>query len=304
MLSGNIMATFTLFTDMGEKINEIVDAAIKVVQTGWVAGLIDVTNFSFSIYVMFYGYCVLAGKIQDPMSDFIWNLARFAIVMGILGNIGTYSQAVTDMVHGIRGFLIGDSDVSSSAYSGIDARVGSVINLYVNSWEDAKGISGCLFWIVQALFMVPMCLGVISYSVGIIASEISLIALLAVFPIFLSCYLWGWLKNMFSMWIQAIIGCCLFVLFLSIFSKVGFAIAEYTNDWVAKHSGAEVFISCLMYMIAGTITIAGAKLAGQLSMALSQVSVDRMGYGNSSQSQKSQNESLKKIISMALLKKM
>lgn len=305
----------TIFHDMGKDINDLIEEAIKTIQTGWVAGLIDVTNFSFSIYVMFYGYCVLAGKIQEPMSDFIWNLARFAIVMGILGNIGTYSHAVTDMVHGIRGFLVGDQ-YSENAYAGIDAKISNVVKLYVESYKQAKGIKGTLFWLVQALFMAPLCLGVVSYAIGIIVSEVSLMALLAVFPIFLSCYLWGWFKNMFSMWVQAIVGCCLFVLFLTIFSKIGFTIAQYTNDWVAEHSGSEVFVACIMYMIAGSITIGGVKLAGQLSMALSQVSVDRMNNamsGNiaenyirsklSSRAQKSQNQSLANSIAKALSKK-
>ncbi|MFQ1018125.1 type IV secretion system protein [Gilliamella sp. BG7] len=305
----------TFFNDMGNDINSVVNESIELVQKGWVEGLLDVSSLGITIYVMFYGYMVLAGKIQDPMPDFVWNLARFAIVIGILSNMGTYVTYVNDAIHGIRGFLVGDAN-SENAYGGIDSKIANVVDLYVESWDKASGITGTLFWIVQALFMLPLCLGVVSYAIGIIVSEVSLIALLAVFPIFLFCYLWGWFKNMFSMWLQAVIGCCLFVLFLSVFSKVGFAIAQYTNDWVVKHSGAEVFVSCLMYMISGSITIAGVKLAGQISMALSQVSVDRMNQSMSSniienkinsykqrKAQASQNQSLANSISNAMSKK-
>jgi len=124
--------------------------------------------------------------------------------------------------------------------------------------------------------MIPLCLGVIGYAIGILASEISLIALLATFPLFLFCYMWGWFKNMFSMWLQAIMGSCLFLLFLSIFSKVGFQIAKYTNNWVSQHQGSEVFIACFMYTIAGVITVYGIQLSGQISSALSQVSIDKL----------------------------
>lgn len=308
------MATFTLFSDMGDEINNIVTAGIKTVQEGWVSGLLDLSTLSITIYIMFYGYAVLAGKIQEPMSEFIWNLARFAIVIGILSNMGTYTYYVNESVHGLRGFLVGD-EISSNAYSGIDSKIGAVINLYAESWEDASGISGTLFWVVQCIFMAPLCLGVVSYAVGIITSEITLIALLATFPLFLFCYLWGWFKNMFSMWLQAIIGCCLFVLFLSVFSKVGFAIAKYTNKWVSMHDGAEVFISCVMYLIAGVVTIYGVKLAGNISMALSQVSIDRMNQSMSnniienkinsyrqSNAQTSQNRSLANEIANAISK--
>ena len=289
---------------------------IKLVQTGWVGGLLEVTSLGITIYVMFYGYMVLAGKIQDPIPDFVWNLARFAIVIGILQNMDTYTTNVTEAVHGLRGFLVGDENEGDNAYSGIDARIGQVVNLYAYSLKEAHGITGHLFWVVQCIFMAPLCLGVVSYAVGVIASEITLIALLAVFPLFLFCYLWGWFKNMFSMWLQAIIGCSLFVLFLSIFSKVGLSIAEYTNDWVSKHSGAEAFLSCMMYLIAGVITTYGVKLAGQLSTALSQVSVDRMTPAMSSnfvgdkinsyrqrKAQASQNQSLANSITNAMSKK-
>lgn len=305
----------TFFNDMGNEINNIVTNALKVVQADWVQGLLDVSSLGITIYVMFYGYMVLAGKIQEPMPDFIWNLARFAFVIGILSNMGTYVTTVNETIHGIRGFLVGDQ-LSGNAYGGIDTKIANIVDLYVTSWKKAKGISGTLFWIVQALFMVPLCLGVVAYAIGIIVSEVSLIALLAVFPIFLFCYLWGWFKNMFSMWLQAVIGCCLFVLFLSVFSKVGFAIAGYTNEWVAKHSGAEVFIACLMYMIAGVITIAGVKLAGQISMALSQVSVDRMNQAMSnniienkinsyrqSKANSAQNKALANEVASAMKKK-
>lgn len=305
----------TFFNDMGNEINNVINEGIKLVQKGWVEGLLDISVLGITIYVMFYGYMVLAGKIQDPMPDFIWNLARFAIVIGILSNMGTYMTYISEAIHGIRGFLVGDAS-SENAYGGIDSKIANVVDLYVVSWDNASGITGTLFWIVQAIFMLPLCLGVVSYAIGIIVSEISLIALLAVFPLFLFCYLWGWFKNMFSMWLQAVIGCCLFVLFLSVFSKVGFAIAQYTNDWVAKHSGTEVFVSCLMYMIAGAITIGGVKLAGQISMSLSQVSVDRMNQAMSSniaedrinsyrqrKAQASQNKSLAESIAKAMSKK-
>jgi len=309
------MIEFTLFNDMGDQINAVVIEGIKIVQKGWVLGLLDVSSLGITIYVMFYGYMVLAGKIQEPMPDFVWNLARFAIVLGILNNIDTYTTHVTEAVHGLRGFLVGD-ETSGNAYGGIDARIGQIVNLYADSLDKASGITGHLFWIIQCIFMAPLCLGVVSYAVGVIASEITLLALLAVFPLFLFCYLWGWFKNMFSMWLQAVIGCCLFILFLSIFSKVGLAIAEYTNDWVSKHSGAEAFLSCMMYLIAGVVTIYGVKLAGQISTALSQVSVDRMGPGMSSnfagdkinsyrqrKAQASQNQSLANSITNAMSKK-
>lgn len=309
------MINFTLFGDMGNEINNIVTEAIKLVQDGWVAGLLDVSTLGITIYVMFYGYMVLAGKIQEPLPDFVWNLARFSIVIGVLSNMGTYTTYVNEAVHGLRGFLVGD-EFSSNAYSGIDAKIGAVVNLYAESLENAHGISGHLFWIVQCVFMAPLCLGVVSYAVGIVVSEITLIALLAVFPLFLFCYLWGWFKNMFSMWLQAVIGTALFVLFLSVFSKVGFAIAKYTNNWVANHDGAEAFLSCIMYLIAGVVTIYGVKLAGQISMALSQVSVDRMNQAMSNniienkinsyrqrKAQASQNQSLANSIADAMSKK-
>lgn len=309
------MINFTLFGDMGDEINSVVTEGIKLVQEGWVAGLLDVSSLGITIYVMFYGYMVLAGKIQEPIPDFVWNLARFAIVLGVLSNMGTYTTYVNDAVHGLRGFLVGD-ETSGNAYGGIDAKIGAIANLYADSLDKAHGISGHLFWIVQCFFMAPLCLGVVSYAVGIVVSEISMIALLTVFPLFLFCYLWGWFKNMFAMWLQAVIGCCLFVLFLSVFSKVGFKIAEYTNSWVEKHSGAEAFLSCLMYLIAGIVTIYGVKLAGQLSMALSQVSVDRMNQAMSNniienkinsykqrKAQASQNQSLANSIANAMSKK-
>lgn len=309
------MISFTLFGDMGNEINNIVTEAIKLVQDGWVAGLLDVSTLGITIYVMFYGYMVLAGKIQEPLPDFVWNLARFSIVIGVLSNMGTYTTYVNEAVHGLRGFLVGD-EFSSNAYGGIDAKIGAIVNLYAESLDNAHGISGHLFWIVQCFFMVPLCLGVVSYAVGIVVSEITLIALLAVFPLFLFCYLWGWFKNMFSMWLQAVMGTALFVLFLSVFSKVGFAIAEYTNNWVANHDGAEAFLSCIMYLIAGVVTIYGVKLAGQISMALSQVSVDRMNQAMSNniidnkinsyrqrKAQASQNQSLANSIANAMSKK-
>lgn len=307
----------TLFGDMGDEINSVITEGIKLVQAGWVAGLLDVSSLGITIYVMFYGYMVLAGKIQEPMPDFVWNLARFAIVLGVLSNMGTYTTYVNEAVHGLRGFLVGDATSSANAYSGIDAKINEVASLLGSALKKAKGIKALLFFaFVQLPCMVPLLLGVVAYAIGIIVSEITLIALLAVFPLFLFCYLWGWFKNMFSMWLQAVIGCCLFVLFLSVFSKVGFSIAKYTNEWVAKHSGGEVFLSCIMYLIAGVITIYGVKLAGQISMALSQVSVDRMNQAMSSniienkinsykqrKAQAFQNQSLANSISNAMSKK-
>ncbi|WP_392563301.1 type IV secretion system protein [Orbus wheelerorum] len=266
----------TIFSDMGEEINKLVSDATKQLQTDWVNGLIFMITISITVYILFYGYLILSGKKEEPVKDLLWDLIRFAIVISVLNNLSLYMDLVTGTIQDIKGFLVGSSNNSKNSYSGIDVKIANIIKLFVDSWNNASGITGTLFWIVQCVFMLPLCVGVMGYAIGIVASEITLIALLAVFPLFLFCYLWGWFKNMFSMWVQAVMGNCTFVLFLTVFSKVGFAIAEYTNKWVAAHEGAEVFIACFMYAIAGVITIYGIKLAEQLSSALSQVSVDRM----------------------------
>ena len=81
-----------------EKFLTTISSDIQKLLAGDIGTIISV---SVTLYIVVYGYMVLAGKIQTPFSDLVWNLARFAIIIAFIKNEGglltQFNEAVSSL---------------------------------------------------------------------------------------------------------------------------------------------------------------------------------------------------------------
>lgn len=172
------------------------------------------------LYIVIMGYMVMAGKIQRPMEDLMWNLGKMAIILGFLENGDGYLNMVSDVVFNLRDGLV-------QAITGNDS-----VNIYAtldNIFEATQKLSALLFVSdrsltpVEGLFAAALAwaggiLSIFASSTVLIMAEISLRILLITAPIFIFCLMFGFLRPMFNNWLNLIFSNVLTIMFVSLFS--------------------------------------------------------------------------------------
>ncbi|WP_392561089.1 type IV secretion system protein [Orbus sturtevantii] len=261
---------FRLFQMMGKEIKDMMQASVDAVSANWVAQLIHFSSICITIYIIFYGYLILAGKIQEPVKELVWNLARFALVIGILQSYSTYLELITGAVDELRLFVT-NTEKGVTIYASMDDKFIKLGDVYATilkkiGWDPRTWVTG----IVQMIFSAVLVVGTVIYCVSVLASELTITALLAIFPLFLFCYMWGWFKEMFAMWIQAVISVILFCLFISLFIEIGYKIATKSLE---MDQSVGVY-GCFGMLVAGVIVLGGSRISISLADSLSKVSIN------------------------------
>lgn len=260
------------FTNIGNSINTTVGVLLDSLQKGYAADLISLTKMCVVVYIIVYGYAILAGKRNTPVKDILWDLSRLAIIFAVLQGAVGIMASLTNVVDEIKGFFVG----GENAYSMLDEKFNILANLATKIWTKASGVEETLLAIVKIIGLVPLLIGFISCGAMIVYTEIVAKILLSTAPIFIFCLMWGWLKDSFAQWVSAILGNCLVLLFTSATMQLSFELAS-----LASTSGElDIWHSVIMYIIAGLLSIMAIKWGREIAIGLARVSVDRgFGYG-------------------------
>ncbi len=262
--------TINTFTNIGNTINTTVGAFLSSIQKGYASDLISLAKVCVVLYIIVYGYAILAGKRNTPFKDIVWDLTKLAMILGVLQGAFGLMNGLTGFVDELKGFFVG----GENAYSLLDEKFNILANLVTKIWTKASGVEETLLAIVKILGLLPLLLGFISCGAMIVYTEIVSKILLATAPIFIFCLMWGWLKDSFAQWLSAVLGNCLVLLFTSATMQLSFELAS-----VASTSGElDVWHSVIMYVIAGMLSMMAIKWGREIAINLAKVSVDR-GFG-------------------------
>lgn len=262
--------TINTFTNIGNTINTTVGAFLSSIQNGYASDLISLAKVCVVLYIIVYGYAILAGKRNTPFKDIVWDLTKLAMILGVLQGAFGLMNGLTGFVDELKGFFVG----GENAYSLLDEKFNILANLVTKIWTKASGVEETLLAIVKIFGLLPLLLGFISCGAMIVYTEIVSKILLATAPIFIFCLMWGWLKDSFAQWLSAILGNCLVLLFTSATMQLSFELAS-----VASTSGElDIWHSVIMYVIAGMLSIMAIKWGREIAISLAKVSVDR-GFG-------------------------
>ena len=69
------------------QIEGLLDGVVKTAQSSIAESLSTVTSTAITLYIVIYGYMVLAGKINSPLKELIWKGASFVIILAFVNNV-------------------------------------------------------------------------------------------------------------------------------------------------------------------------------------------------------------------------
>lgn len=168
------------------------------------------TVSSITLYIIWRGYQTLAGKLQTPVADVVWDLARMGIIFAFVTNANGYLDAAISAINGLKdGFSGGENiwEVLDTLWSKSQDLGQHLYDMDNSTYVKLNG--GFAEFLVWAGTMVTL---IISTIVNLCA-EIILLLMTTTAPIFIWCLMYGFLRDMFNNWLKNIFTVILTLLF-------------------------------------------------------------------------------------------
>ena len=264
------------FISVERFINDTMDRISTGVSSGYTSDLNALFPATVSLFLLYKGYQVLAGKIDSPIVDLIYDVTGKVIIMAFVMNYGGYLDALLSAIDGMKAGFAGTENLFAlldEQFSKIQELSGKIL-VADTDWVPVRGIIGAVMvWLggICALLITALILLVTTVT-------LKLLAITA--PIFLFCLMWGWLRQMFNQWIQLIFANILTILFISLVGRLGINFynriidqlgtmaqdaALLTNGFIALCAGIVVGVFSYLSLTIGqniaTVSVEGAGAA-------------------------------------------
>lgn len=255
-----------IFVGMNKTITDGLYAVLRG-QTSVYGDMIAViTVSSFTLFITYRGYQTLAGKLQTPVADVMWDVGRMLLI--------------TTFVLNLNGWL----DLAISAINGLKEGVSGKDNVWLlldTVWEKAQAIGHKLYkqddstyvkvsgGLAELLVWTGALATLLIGTVVNLLAEIIIVLMTTTAPIFIFCLLYGFLMPMFNNWLKVIFTVILTVMFSSLSIRI---VINYLNDILDKAvkfaDDANIITlgmqCCVAGVISGVVIWFSAKLANEL----------------------------------------
>lgn len=242
------MATSTtIISDIFQKLDSIGETFISNAYQGLASQVQVVFGSMLTLYVIWWGYMILAGRNGFSVPEAAWKLGRAFFIYYMATNWGAFSatiyklvQTIPDIVSdtiiesiaGSGGVLDGGGDDSTGVVKILDAVFETAGKIYeqvaTGTFEFVGALIGAIVFVVAMIFIAVA-------AAAILAAKLMLFITLALAPIFiiLALYRWtfrftdGWLVLMANLVVTQI----LMMAFLAfLYQLIELAISTATND--------------------------------------------------------------------------
>lgn len=217
-------------------IKDTLDYLASGFSDGYASTLSSLFPSAVTLFILFKGYQVLAGKIQSPAAEIIWDSAAKVIVLAFVMNYGGYLSMALGAVDWLKESFMGGDKLFSMLDDQLELAQKLAGTIYALDDSDyvplAGGIGALLVWVGAGIALLVA--GLI-----LLIAEVTLKLLSITAPIFIFCVMWGFLRQMFNQWLQLVFANILVVLFVGLVGKMGLKFFTTILDGLTASLGAE-----------------------------------------------------------------
>jgi type IV secretion system protein VirB6 len=219
----------TFFVTFSNEVFGKIDSVSSSYQSQYGSAVMTLVAASVTLYMLWRGYQILAGKTQTPLPDIAWDLVKFAIILTFVSNSGGYLTMAAAAINGLKGGVVGGVEspwqMLDMLWNTTQELADTLKALDSADWVPVEGgIAMLLAWAGAIITMIAGCLVFLS-------AEISIRLLIIVAPIFIFCLMWGFLRQMFNNWLQSIFSSLLTIWLASMVLR--FSI-DFQNEMLSK----------------------------------------------------------------------
>lgn len=172
-----------------------------------VAGALQSTAYNLlMIYVILWGWAMLRGMIQEPVTDGLARVLKATFIVAFATNSALYASDIANFLYdwppAFAGVLSGQAATNTTQL--IDHIAASGLDLASQAWQTASLANLGGYVISAILFVMTLAVTAIAATI-IISAKFGLALLLAIGPVFILMMLFEPTKHWFGQWLNSVI---------------------------------------------------------------------------------------------------
>ena len=211
------MASTSIISDIFEKLDSVGETFISNAYSGLATQVGVIFGSMLTLYVIWWGYMILAGREGFSVSEAAWRLGRAFFIYYMATNWAGFSatlyklvQSVPDLISdsiieaiaGAGGILDGGADSSTGVVKILDAVFETAVKVYeqvaTGTFEFVGALIGALVFIVAMIFIAMA-------AAAILAAKLMLFITLALAPVFIILALYRWTFRFTDGWLALMV---------------------------------------------------------------------------------------------------
>ncbi|SQF96754.1 type IV secretion system protein [Bartonella quintana] len=228
---------FKMFTQLFTKIDQVIATYVTDISSKIIATMTPFVSISLTIAFIVYGWLIMRGAIDMPVSGFLSRCLRISIITSIALTTGLYQKDLADLIikmpDELVNALISNPPKNSQFTNLIDKVAEKGFDRASEAFEESAFLNadGLLFGLFGILILLATSFLVAIGGAFILLAKIALILLAGLGPFFIIALLWQPTYRFFEQWIGQVLSyTILFVLLATMFSLMMDIFANYMED--------------------------------------------------------------------------
>ncbi|HGJ5878586.1 MAG TPA: type IV secretion system protein [Arsenophonus nasoniae] len=256
-----------LFQAMDKMIMSTLNQSVSGKMMEYASITSSIAGISISLYVLWCGYMVFAGKLQRPIESIIWDLSKMGLIIVFMINLGGYLDFSIQAIDGLKNGLSGKDNV----WAWLDQLwikgqqiSAKLMELDTSTYVKTDGMIGTFFTWAGVYFTL------LSVTIVFLSAEITILLLAVTAPVFIFCLMFGFLRTTFNNWMQAILSSVFTVMFASLVLSSGVMFINKVLTRISLEATDKNLVTMgamagLTGAVCGVVIYLSSKIAHQLA---------------------------------------
>ncbi|WP_208442394.1 type IV secretion system protein [Bartonella raoultii] len=229
--------SFTVFTQLFNKIDQVTKTYVADVSSKAIATITPFITIGLTISFIIYGWLIMRGAIDMPLSGFVNRFLRISIITSIALTTGLYQPEITNLItsipYDLSKALITTPLTDTQLMELLDKTAGNGFQYAGRLFQETVffDANGLLYSLLGILILLATSLVVAIGGGLVLLTKIALALLVGLGPFFITALLWQPTHRLFQQWlIQVVNYIILFLLLATVFNLMMNVLANYLGD--------------------------------------------------------------------------
>ncbi len=256
-----MLLAFDLFTSLFQRIDSVTATFVTDISSKAIVAVTPVVTVGLTLAFIVYGFLVIRGAVEMPVTEFIGRAVRIAIIVSVAAAGGLYqtqiAEAITTVADDLALVLVTDPGASRDAGALIDTAAGNGFDKAGDAYEKGGFFVEDGFAYYTFAVIILLATGILAAIGGafIIIAKIALAVLAGLGPLFIFAMLFQPTYRFFELWVAQVVNYgLLVVLFAMVFGLIMSIYGDYIAD--LRFDGEQ----SVYYAIGGAVILSVASI--------------------------------------------
>ena len=274
-----------LFTDLFKSIDDSMATYVNGMSSKLIGDITPILVVGLTIWFVIYAMGIATGRVESPISDFLWKSFKIAGVIGIALSAGYYQSNISTLITNTPDALAADLVAADKSNQGnaqgnvMDDAASKGFKVAADAFSKAgvfkeSGISYAFFGlVVTAATCVLTAVG----GALLVSAKVALAILAGVGPLFIAMLLFDSTKRFFEAWVGQVLTYALLLILVA--ASFDFLLGMFTtlmgnmvfdsNSAAAANVGEAFILALVTLLVVIQLPGIAASLAGGVALNMS-----------------------------------